>query len=252
MKFDVALPQSLLESGEPPYVLAHRGCQALAPENSRAAFDLALEQGAQALETDLHISQDRHIVCFHDATLERMTDGRGALAERTLAQLKVLRLKGRGGFPPQTMPTLDEFLDAYARRAWLLLELKPPAWTSRRDIELLCACIDRHNARERVAVMSFSHAILAAVQRYAPALPCGPISLFGLLPSARYPLIGIWYPNLFLNPLYVRLCRRRGQIFAPLDPAPESRLRYYLWLGVDFVLSDHPAKTLAKLRELRG
>jgi glycerophosphoryl diester phosphodiesterase len=72
------------------------------------------------------------------------------------------------------------------------------------------------------------------------------------MPPKQYPFVGVWYPSLFLNPLYVWMCHRRGQFFAPLDPTPEARLRYYVWLGCDFVLTDNPAKTIAKLQQIHG
>lgn len=255
MKFNNQLPGSVTSTGKPPYILAHRGCRELAPENSMAAFDLALEQGAHALETDLHITSDRQIVCFHDDTLERMTDGTGDLQDKTLAEIKALRLtggNGTGNYPPQQIPTLDEFFTAYKDRAYFLLELKSPLWTTQADIELLCEVIERHGVMDRLIVASFGHDILDTIHRYAPDINRGPISIFNLIPSGKYPLIGTWYPNLFLNPLYAWMCHRRGQFFAPLDPQPESRLRYYLWLGVDFVLTDNPAKTIARLNDIRG
>ncbi len=255
MKYNQELPADVVASGEPPYILAHRGCRELAPENSMVAFDLALEQGAHALETDLHITKDRQIVCFHDDTLDRMTDATGDLCELTLAELQQLTLTGGNGtdkYPPQTIPTLDEFFMAYKDRAYFLLELKSPSWTTRADIELLHEVFIKHDVIDRLTVASFGHDILETVHQYASDINRGPISIFNLIPSAKYPLLGVWYPNLFLNPLYVWMCRRRGQFFAPLDPTPEPRLRYYLWLGVDFVLTDNPAKTIAKLNQIRG
>lgn len=255
MKYYNKLPDDVTTSGKPPYILAHRGCRELAPENSMASFDLALDQGAHALETDLHITKDRQIVCFHDDTLDRMTDSTGNVGDKTLAELKQLALTGGNGtdnYPPQHIPTLDEFFTVYKDRAYFLLELKTPSWTTQEDIELLHEVFERHKVIDRLTVASFGYDILDAVYQYAPDINRGPISLFNLIPSAKYPLIGVWYPNLFLNPLYVWMCRRRGQFFAPLDPVPEPRLRYYLWLGVDFVLTDNPAKTIAKLNEIRG
>lgn len=255
MKFDNQLPDSVTKSSDPPYILAHRGCRELAPENSMVAFDLALEQGAHALETDLHITKDRHIVCFHDETVDRMTDGRGNVKDKTLSELKQLTLtggNGTGDYPPQTILTLDEFFEAYKDRAYFLLELKAPSWRTKADINLLYKAIQRHQVLDRLTVASFEHDILDAVHQYAPDIHRGPINIFNLIPPGNYPLIGTWYPNLFLNPLYVWLCHRRGQFFAPLDPKPEPRLRYYVWLGVDFVLTDNPAKTIAKLKKIQG
>jgi len=255
MKFHNSLPEQVTATGHPPYILAHRGCRELAPENSIASFDLALAQGAHALETDLHITKDRQIVCFHDKTLDRMTDGSGNVNEMTLDELKHLSLVGGNGtdnYPPQTIPTLDEFFTRYKNRAYFLLELKAPSWTEKDDINLLYELIEQHDVGEDLTVASFGHDILDAVHQYAPDLHRGPISIFNLMPSDKYPLIGVWYPNLFLNPLYVWMCHRRGQFFAPLDPTPEPRLRYYIWLGCDFVLTDNPAKTIAKLKRIRG
>jgi len=67
-----------------PLVIAHRGASSDAPENTIAAFELALEQGADALEMDIHLSKDGHPVVIHDFTLERTTDGVGPVSERTV------------------------------------------------------------------------------------------------------------------------------------------------------------------------
>jgi glycerophosphoryl diester phosphodiesterase len=255
MKHNNTLPDRITASGNPPYIIAHRGCRELAPENSIASFDLALEQGAHAIETDLHITKDRQIVCFHDETVDRMTDGSGRIAEMTLDELRQLVLVGGSGtdnFPTQRIPTLDEVFTRYKGRAYFLLELKAPSWTHEDDIDLLREIIERHGMQEEMTLASFGHDILDAVRRYAPELYCGPISLFNLMPPKQYPFVGVWYPSLFLNPLYVWMCHRRGQFFAPLDPTPEARLRYYVWLGCDFVLTDNPAKTIAKLQQIHG
>ena len=77
-----------------PLVIAHRGASSDAPENTIAAFELALEQGADALEMDIHLSKDGHPVVIHDFTLERTTDGVGPVSARTVRELK--RLDGGG------------------------------------------------------------------------------------------------------------------------------------------------------------
>ena len=76
----------------PPLVIGHRGAPLIAPENSLASFSAAQQSGADAVELDLRITADGAIVIFHDAQLGRMTDGRGPLFVRTLAELKTLRL----------------------------------------------------------------------------------------------------------------------------------------------------------------
>lgn len=70
-----------------PLVFAHRGASAYAPENTFAAFDLAVEMGATAIETDVQATADGHLVLLHDSRLDRTTDGHGTPAEHTLAEL---------------------------------------------------------------------------------------------------------------------------------------------------------------------
>jgi glycerophosphoryl diester phosphodiesterase len=71
-----------------PVNLAHRGASARAPENTLEAFRLAVESGAGGLELDVHLTRDGHVVVIHDSTLDRTTDGAGAVAEMTLDELR--------------------------------------------------------------------------------------------------------------------------------------------------------------------
>src|SRR3990172_7158952 len=70
--------------------IAHRGASALAPENTMAAFEKAVELGADVIELDLHMSRDGELVVIHDDTLDRTTDGRGVVHELNLKDLKRL------------------------------------------------------------------------------------------------------------------------------------------------------------------
>jgi len=89
--------------------MAHRGNRVACPENTLAAFRRALDDGADIIETDLHVTADGEFVCIHDATVNRTTDGRGPVAGMTLAQLKALSaLCGRQEFEQERIPTLAE------------------------------------------------------------------------------------------------------------------------------------------------
>ena len=69
-------------------LIGHRGFPSKAPENTLVSFRLALEVPVDMVELDVHLSKDRHIVVIHDATLERTTNGHGAVRDHTLAALK--------------------------------------------------------------------------------------------------------------------------------------------------------------------
>jgi glycerophosphoryl diester phosphodiesterase len=133
--------------GRTPWLIAHRGASAYAPENTVPAFRLAAEQGADFVEFDLQLSKDRQIVCLHDNSLERTTDveeifpdrsrttGAGAQAARrwmiedfTLAELK--QLDAGAWFDPKfrgtRIPTFAETIEALRGRSGLFIELKTP------------------------------------------------------------------------------------------------------------------------------
>ena len=146
-------------------VIAHRGASGYAPENTFAAFDKAVELGIADAELDVQLSKDGHIVVIHDATVDRTTNGSGAVAEMTLAELQALD----AGAPPygvQRIPTLDQVLARYAGRLRLHVELKADAPDlARRTAELVRG--------HRVIITSFHAAQLEEVAAYAPEVPTG-------------------------------------------------------------------------------
>lgn len=109
-----------------PELMAHRGNSALAPENTLAAFAKAVESGAVWTELDVHLSADGQIVVIHDATVDRTTDGTGAVAGMTLAQLKSLDAGSWFGpeFVGERIPTLREVIDLVGDRIRLNVEIK--------------------------------------------------------------------------------------------------------------------------------
>jgi glycerophosphoryl diester phosphodiesterase len=168
--------------------IAHRGASGYAPENTRAAFDLAIEMGATAIETDIRMTGDGAVVLFHDATVDRVTNGNGPVDDFTLPVLRDLVVGMMTGDDPsrQRVLTLTELLDEYADRCPLVLEIKDA-----RVTEPLVHLIRQRNLAERVTVTSFLWYPLLEARALAPNLPLG-----------------------FLTPTFeldtVLRCRRRG------------------------------------------
>ena len=88
--------------------IAHRGGAALAQENSLVAFALASGLGLRYLETDVRVTCDGQLVCFHDDTLDRVTSAAGPVRSKSLRELRALRINGI-----EPIPTFDEALDAF-------------------------------------------------------------------------------------------------------------------------------------------
>jgi len=153
-------------------VIAHRGASSYAPENTSAAFDLALQMGARHLELDVHLSRDGHLVVIHDDTLDRTTNGTGAVVSQTLAELQALDAGSWFGesFAGERIPTLAEVLTRYCGRAHLHIELKGhTAHLAQHTVDL----VRTHGMVQHVTLTSFQPTHLQATQTYAPALPLG-------------------------------------------------------------------------------
>jgi glycerophosphoryl diester phosphodiesterase len=153
-------------------VIGHRGASAYAPEHTLCSYDLALDQGADAVEQDLHVTRDGVLVCLHDRTLERTTDVRAVFPERgrdviigeqitrqwlvhdfTVDEIKRLDAGSwfSAGFAGLRIPTFQEVIDAVGSRGCLCVELKDPKVyeTLGVDILSLVATTLRRNGLDR-------------------------------------------------------------------------------------------------------
>lgn len=152
----------------PPVAIAHRGSRVLWPENTDTSFQGAYDLGYRHFETDLHITADGVIVCFHDPTVERTTQGTGRVEEMTLAELQELDPGYRhgsldGGYTfrgeGSRIPTLEWLLGTYQDVA-VVVDLKCDGLA-----QPLTAVVDDLGAHERVIVGSFSDSRLAEFRR---------------------------------------------------------------------------------------
>ena len=133
-----------------PLVIAHRGLALHHPENTLPAFQAAMANGADILETDVHISRDGQVIIAHDPTLDRVAGRPGAVSDFTASQLADIDLGGGVGFP-----TLVELLEALPQ-ARLNIDLKTPD-----VVPAFVDVIKEMNAQERVLVASFDDATRA-------------------------------------------------------------------------------------------
>lgn len=164
-----------------PLIIAHRGASRYAPENTLAAFRLAAEQGADAVELDAKLSADGEVVVIHDPTTDRTTGFRGEVRQLSLRQLKSLDAGSffSAHFRGEPIPTLAEVFEAVGERVLINVELTN--YTSPGDalVEKVVALVKNFHLEERVLFSSFHPLNLFRAQRLLPRVPTAILALPG-------------------------------------------------------------------------
>lgn len=134
-----------------PLLSAHRGGAGPGlPENCMATFEATVSRGWSMLEIDLHATKDGVVVLMHDPTLDRTSNGKGPIRERTLAELKELRLKDRqGNLTEHRIPTLEEALRWARGKALLVLDKK------QMPVPEVVRLITEHRAESYALLMTY-------------------------------------------------------------------------------------------------
>lgn len=175
----------MLESLSQPVIFAHRGASAHAPENTLAAFEMAIEHGADAIEFDVKLSADGQAVVIHDSTVDRTTGGHGRVRDLSLAHLRSLDAGSffDERFHAEKIPMLEEVFEAAGRRAFLNVEFTNYNSPQDRLVETVCALVKKFNLQNRVLFSSFLGSNLIQAQTLLPEVPCGLLALPGLIGS---------------------------------------------------------------------
>ena len=175
-------------------VVAHRGASAQAPENTMEAYRLGVEAGADAIELDVHLSQDGELAVIHDDTLDRTTDRTGSVSGFSMAALRRFdagaRFTDASGATPfagrgLTIPTLPEVLDWLPDDVGLVVEIK-----ARAAVPAVVEALRGRSVREegRATVISFDEAAIEEAHALDPSLATGYLLVPGqpLEPALRW------------------------------------------------------------------
>lgn len=239
-----------------PLLFAHRGASAAAPENTMPAFAKAIEQEADGIELDVHLSRDGELVVIHDETLDRTTNGTGWVKDHTLAELQALRAdNGLPGFADARIPTLREVLNLLRPTDRLLnIELKTsPIWyegIEAKTIALVAAC----GMQDRVIYSSFNHYSIETVRRLAPQAQTAYLFsdiLCDIERQAAAHGVGGLHPGLWNVKMRDFLPRylASGLAVRVWTVNEEADLRWLLQAGADVITND-PALAVKTRRQL--
>ena len=236
----------------PAAVIAHRGASADAPEHTIAAFELALDQGADGLAVEVHLSADQHPVVLRDFTVERTTDGAGVVADLRVRDLKRLDAGGWRGreFAGQRIQTLEEVLERFRERTRFWLELKGGHAVYPDLEERVISTIEIYDVVDRVVVQSFDRTTLETVRRRQPDLQLGLLMAQAPLdgtaldpggPEAIVPAAEVCSEDLVKR---IRDAGRECYVWMVHEPALADRL---VGWGVNGIITDRPGAVRARL-----
>ncbi|MGB8956302.1 MAG: glycerophosphodiester phosphodiesterase family protein, partial [Tumebacillaceae bacterium] len=157
--------QSLSQTPQHLQIAAHRGYSGIAPENTLAAFQAAVQYNADAIEFDIHMTRDGVPVIMHDDTVDRTTNGKGKVKDKSLAELKKLNAGHK-----QQIPTLQETLQAAQGRI-LYSEIKGDCTPV--DIEKIVRTIVENGYEDRDIMLAFNYQNLLSTRRYSKHMTLG-------------------------------------------------------------------------------
>lgn len=217
----------------------HRGAAKLEPENTLLSMQKAIDLGVDQIEIDVHLTRDQHLVVIHDTTVDRTTDGEGAIADFTLAAVKQLDA-GKG----ERIPTLQEVIDLVCGKVILQIELKGPG-----TAEPVIETVDRNSMENEVLLTSFVHDRLREARQLNPNLRLGALWA-DPPPDACEQAIdmgaeAIHIQHLNIDSQLVEKAHAHGLKIRAWNPDTIEEIQRVIDLGVDAIGSNRPDLLMA-------
>lgn len=228
-------------------LIAHRGASGHAPENTEAAFSLALEMGAKAVELDVHRTKDGELVVIHDEDLKRTAKRKGAIAKLTFKELLSVdvgswfspKFKGEG------VPTLEEVFDLCEGRAEVHVEIKQGSRLYPGIEEKVVEMIRRREALRWTVVSSFDHGALYVVRAIDNKVRLGYLLGWTRLPVAYDEMRDLKAESLNLSVRQVKAsiveeCHERGHKVLVYTVNTQKEADRLAKMGVDGIFANFP------------
>ena len=235
--------------------VAHRGASGNYPENTLRAFQMALDIGVDEIELDLRATRDGHLVVMHDATVDRTTDGTGAVGELTLAEIKALdagRVFGER-FRGERVPTWEEALDLIQGKVRLNVHLKEGGTPDGRYERKVAKALRAFRMRDD-SILACNDESVGIFAEIDPRIACR------IFPNNRSPEIYIrssvamglrtTQPGRDMTtPEFVQKAHESGLGVHVFYADITEDMRIYIGMGVDGILTNYPERLNAVIAE---
>ena len=229
--------------------IAHRGSSGSYPENTRLAFEKAIEAGADMIEMDCQLSKDGHVVVFHDERLDRTAKAKGFAKSKTLQQLKKLDVGAwfKKSFKGERILTLEEVMEIAAGKVDLNLDIKHfPRGPVGIEIKILFI-LSHYEYLERTVLSSFDYHLLRRIRELAPDVRIG--ILYGAeikdnpFQAARdVNAYSIHIQRELATPHFLERAGQLGLKSFVWTVNEVKEMEKFLSLGVDGIISNFPEK----------
>lgn len=227
-------------------IMGHRGAPAYEPENTLRSIRLALKMGVASVEVDVQLTKDGELAVIHDRTVDRTTNGTGAVRDFTLAELK--RLDAGKGEP---VPSLADVVEVVAGRVRLVVEVKHP--------EALTAVLTFFQVRgiyDQAQVISFWHPLVKALKEAEPRFRTGvlmvgsPVDPVGVARAALAEALVLNYA--YVTPELVATAHAAGLLVYIWNIDDVETLKPFLEMKLEGIGSNRPDVLIEYVKSLRG
>ena len=230
-------------------IIAHRGASGYAPENTLAAMDVAIRQGCDAIECDVQMTRDGYPVVCHDWTVDRTTNGTGAVEHLTLEEIRKFDAGSwfSKAFAGEKIPTLEEVMTYVPDTMLLNIEIKNKFVVSRDIEKKVVDLLIKYNRIDRTIVSSFNHLCLHRIKSLNRKIKIAVLLKVRLFEPWEYLEQSGLYVHSFhprsdcVTPAMVRELQARGVKVYCWTINELERAKHLEKMGVDGIITDFPA-----------
>ncbi len=232
-------------------IFGHRGASAVAPENTLEAFALAMEQGADGIELDVQMTKDGQLVVAHDEVIDRVSDGRGAIRDYTLEQLKQFSFnKTHPEYKDAKIPTLEEVLE-FVKSSDLIvnIELKTGVYWYKKIEEAVADLVQAMGMEDRIIYSSFNHYSVQKMKQLCPKAETAYLYSDVMLHVEEYAkntgVKGL-HPALYHVKMndFLEQYQKSGLAVRVWTVNEEADIRFLIEKGVDAIITNEPEKAI--------
>ncbi|NLW00501.1 MAG: glycerophosphodiester phosphodiesterase [Clostridiales bacterium] len=241
-----------------PLIIAHRGAMGNAPENTAASFKKAIDEKADGIELDVHMTKDGHLVVIHDETIDRTSNGKGLVRDMTLEELRKFDYGSffDASYAGERILTLEEALEIIKECGLINIEIKNGPIFYEGIEEKVLRVIREFGIASRVIISSFNHYTIHKISKLSPEIRCGILYMEGLFKPWEYArAVGAQalHPYyLSITPDEIRRCQEHGMTVNVFGANDDFFVNGLIRAGVDGIITDFPAKALELRASMAG